>query len=340
MGTFKLISTFSMQRLKKAGKLDLLNRFMAFLPAPKEATDPDDGGSPGTVSLRSIEEEGVPALNISADQVKRMKELIALATELTDQTPAAEETPEMQDVEKRRGSTGNFILNMILNPDVLPDSYRDAARAMEPFFRSYKGFADLPHTEETQKVNGMLQDLAKPQFAEHVTTLGLTVPIADLKRLNDRYAELTHLRDVEWAKRTGEANSTAIFTEAQDLLDDMIALANASSLLQPSEEATNFVRDITYLFDKIRANYKQRESLRKSSDDDEEEENPDTEKPADEEQPGTEQPGTETPDTEQPGTETPGEGTDEEETPNPDGQQPTEPQPGVDTDGDGSPEVV
>ena len=139
------------------------------------------------------------------------------------------------------------------------------------------------------------------------------------------YKELLKERTQAQSARSEAGNAVTIGKEAQDLLDDMCALANASSLLQPSEEATKFIASITQVFKNARSAYKAR-----AKGEDEEEENPDTEKPADEENP----------DTEQPGTEPPGEGTGEEETPNPDGQQPTEPQLGVDTDGDGSPEVV
>lgn len=52
--------------------------------------------------------------------------------------------------------------------------------------------------------------------------------------------------------------SKELSSEAQDLLDDMCALANASSLLQPSEEARVFVRDATHLFAQVRTAYKQR----------------------------------------------------------------------------------
>lgn len=86
-------------------------------------------------------------------------------------------------------------------------------------------------------INGLLIDLAKLEFADSVATLQLAPYIAELRRLNDRYAELAALRDKSRSVRTENVTSKELSSEAQDLLDDMCALANASSLLQPSEEA-------------------------------------------------------------------------------------------------------
>lgn len=250
MGTFTLIESFVFSKLNKAEILSLLKRFMALMPAA--GTD-----SPEEISVLS--DEGVPALNITAQQVTRMNEIIAAMEELTMQSRSTAETPEMQAVESDRDTTGNYIVRRILNPDQLPlAAERDAARVMEPFFRGYAGLADLPVEQETVVVNGLLADLAKPEYAEQVATLGLTAAIAELKRLNDKYVELSAARDKERSKRTANVNFTTLSAEAQDLLDDMCALANASSLLQPSTEASDFIRDANFLFKQARTAYKQR----------------------------------------------------------------------------------
>lgn len=114
---------------------------------------------------------------------------------------------------------------------------------------------------QVTRMNGIIDeliDLAKPEFADSVVTLQLAPYIAELRRLNDRYAELAALRDKSRSVRTENVTSKELSSEAQDLLDDMCALANASSLLQPSEEARVFVRDATHLFAQVRTAYKQR----------------------------------------------------------------------------------
>ena len=251
MGSFKMIEYSSLKNLNKAEKLSLLKRFMALMPTSEGETE-----SPDVISLS---DEGVPALNISAEQVSRMNAIIDGMEERTLQSNSAAETPEMQAAEADRDTTANYIVRRVLNPDQLPlATERAAARAMEPFFRGYANVASLPVAQETEVINGLLRDLAKPEYAEHVATLGLAAAIAELKRLNDKYAELSAARDKELSARTENVNFTTLADEAQDLLDDMIALANASSLLQPSEEARVFIRDANHLFAQARTAYKQR----------------------------------------------------------------------------------
>ena len=72
-------------------------------------------------------------------------------------------------------------------------------------------------------INGLLIDLAKPEFADSVVTLQLAPYIAELRRLNDRYAELAALRDKSRSVRTENVTSKELSSEAQDLLDDMCA---------------------------------------------------------------------------------------------------------------------
>ena len=71
-------------------------------------------------------------------------------------------------------------------------------------------------------------------------------------------AQLAAQRDKERSARTGTPDSKTLAAQAQDLLDDMCALANASSLLEPSDEATTFIREANYLFAQVRTAYKQR----------------------------------------------------------------------------------
>lgn len=242
----------SLGNLKKAEKLSLLNRFMKLLPMG------NGSDTPGEVMLLA-ETDGVPRLNITAEQVARMNSLIEQLTEITMRPAASEETPEMQQVEADRDTAGNYVVRRILDYNKLPlAAEREAARKMEPAFRGYRDFASLPVAQETEVINGMLIDLAKDEFAEQVAALQLAPYIAELKRLNDRYTELGAARDKTGAARAVETSAKQLTAEAQDLLDDMCALANASSLLQPSDEAATFVREVSFLFSQVRTAYKQR----------------------------------------------------------------------------------
>lgn len=250
-----------MWKLNKTEKLNLLRRFMDLLPAE------EGGGTPEGISVLS--ETGVPALHITAQQVSRMEEIIDAMADLDMHSSAAVETPEMQQVEADRDTTANYIVNRVIDYKKLPTAAeRAAGQQLEPAIKLYKGIANLPVAQETEKIDGMLIDLDKAENAEPVATLQLAGAIDELRRLNDRYKELTKSRDAARGARSQTTTNVApLVDEAQDLLDDMCALANASSLLEPSVEATNFIAAVNTLFASVRAAYKQRSKGEKKTTD-------------------------------------------------------------------------
>ena len=251
-----------MWKLNKTEKLNLLRRFMDLLPV-----DGDGSETPEGISVLS--ETGVPALHITAQQVSRMEEIIDAMADLDMHSSAAVETPEMQQVEADRDTTANYIVNRVIDYKKLPTAAeRAAGQQLEPAIKLYKGIANLPVAQETEKIDGMLIDLDKAENAEPVATLQLAGAIDELRRLNDRYKELTKSRDAARGARSQTTTNVApLVDEAQDLLDDMCALANASSLLEPSVEATNFIAAVNTLFASVRAAYKQRSKGEKKTTD-------------------------------------------------------------------------
>ena len=176
MGTFTLIPPMSLGNLNKAEKLSLLKRYMKLMPSGSDSESPDE------ISL--LADSGVPVLNISAGQVTRMNGIIDELTELTMQASSSEETPEMQQVEADRDTAGNYIVRRVLDYAKLPlAAERTAAQRMEPALRGYRDFANLPTAQETEVINGLLIDLAKPEFADSVVTLQLAPYIAELRSL-------------------------------------------------------------------------------------------------------------------------------------------------------------
>ena len=101
MGTYTLIKDTSIKNYNKAERLNLLKRFMALMPGTTQGGGGDDGDGEGGSPLNAAT-EGVPALNISAQQVEQMNTLIDQMSELTMQATSAAETPEMQQLEADR----------------------------------------------------------------------------------------------------------------------------------------------------------------------------------------------------------------------------------------------
>ena len=194
MGTYTLIKDTSIKNYNKAERLNLLKRFMALMPGTTQGGGGDDGDGEGGSPL-SAATEGVPALNISAEQVEQMNTLIDQMSELTMQATSAAETPEMQQLEADRDVAANYIVRRIADYDRLPlATEREAARRLEPVVRPYAGIASLPVSQETEVIRGLAADLAKPDLADDVTTLGLAPYIAEMQRLNEAYAQLAAQR--------------------------------------------------------------------------------------------------------------------------------------------------
>ena len=215
MGTFTLIESTSMRNYNKAERLNLLKRFMALMPGTTQGGGGDDGDGEGGSPL-SAATEGVPALNISAEQVEQMNTLIDQMSELTMQATSAAETPEMQQLEADRDVAANYIVRRIADYDRLPlATEREAARRLEPVVRPYAGIASLPVSQETEVIRGLAADLAKPDLADDVTTLGLAPYIAEMQRLNEAYAQLAAQRDKERSTRTGTPDSKTLAAQAQ-----------------------------------------------------------------------------------------------------------------------------
>lgn len=325
MGTYKLIGSFSINNLNTAEKLHLMARLWEIAQTIKGSAGDDQEPGEGAIEV----------LHFTPEQIEELQEIVAKLRSLVYETKSSAETPEMDGVDEERCRVVNVMVSRSLNyEDLALATERDAGKLLANGLRPYHRFQDRPLRQRTEIIDGFLEDISKPEYAEAVTTMGFAPYIAEAERLNNQYRQLEAERSLKASIDRQKETATEVGDKAQNLLDDLCALANASSLLYPSAEATSFVAQIINLFAETRTARNQRGDTKPVEGQDENKPN-DTENPADEENPDTEQPSTETP-----GTEPPGEGTGEEETPNPDGQQPTEPQPGVDSDGDGSPEVV
>lgn len=279
MGTYTLIPSFSLKRFNTAEKIRVLTRFME--RAKQLQQSDNDGDGPQVQSY----EEGIAALNITKEQVERMDELIDSMESATYQGRGSEVTPEMQAKDDERIRAANYVVRRILDYDELPlATEREAALAMNPIMRPYSKLSRLPVGQRTVVIRGMIEDARDEKYSEYVETLGLAPYIDEAERLNNEYDELDQVRGAFRISLRQNVTVAELSDEAQDLLDDMCAMANAVSLTSPSEEVTAFILDTIGLFQEMRAE----RNLRGSDDDEDEEEDddttssePDTEEPDD-----------------------------------------------------------
>lgn len=183
-----------------------------------------------------------------------MEELIDGMEAATYQGRGSEVTPEMRTKDDERIRAATYVVDRILEYDDLPlAEEREAALAMNPIMRPYNKLSRLPVGQRTVAIRGMVEDARDAKYSEYVQTLGLASYIDEAERLNNEYDELDQVRGAFRISLRQNVTVAELTDEAQDLLDDMCAMANAVSLTSPSASVSAFILDTIGLFEEMRA---------------------------------------------------------------------------------------
>ena len=284
-----LISFYAWNREEIA---TFLSRYLSRLFKQQSSSEP------GQPSVQAEDIEDVEALNIKAEWIRQLQEILSQLEDKTLQTRAMAESAEMKTADEDRVRVAQYIITRILDYKLLPtEAERTAAEQMVREITPYRGFYRKPVGQRSSLINGLVHDANKTEYSENITTLHLTESLAELQRLNALYESLAEQREAKEKIKQETVTVADLTDDAAILINNMNDYANASSLLEPSEAADTFVRDIIKLYDSSREARNRRDS-----------EHDDADKPAgetpetpDEEQPsgGDETP--ETPDEENPG---------------------------------------
>ena len=284
-----LISFYAWNREEIA---TFLSRYLSRLFKQQSSSEP------GQPSVQAEDIEDVEALNIKTEWIRQLQEILSQLEDKTLQTRAMAESAEMKTTDEDRVRVAQYIITRILDYKLLPtEAERTAAEQMVREITPYRGFYKKPVGQRTSLINGLVHDANKTEYSENITTLHLTESLAELQRLNALYESLAEQREAKEKIKQETVTVADLTDDAAILINNMNDYANASSLLEPSEAADTFVRDIIKLYDSSREARNRRDS-----------EHDDADKPAgetpetpDEEQPsgGDETP--ETPDEENPG---------------------------------------
>lgn len=258
-----LIPQISFRNWNKAEKVNFLLRYMSKLPS--QGTEGDNGFP----EIHSDEITDIESLNISAEQIRQLQEIVDKLRGLTLQTRASNETAQMQEIDTQRTTVGKYIVNRILKPEALPmEKEREAAEKMYVEILPYKNFHRLPVGQKSAIIDGLLVDTAKSEYAESISTLALTEPIAELQRLNEEYEKLESQRSSKKNIKSETVTAAELSSDAEILVNNMNDFANATTLLEPNEEASAFVREIIKLYDNARKARNMRDSVRDEEDED------------------------------------------------------------------------
>lgn len=261
MGTFLKLNSYSLHNLNNAEYVTFISRFLTLLPL---AEADGEENRPGELSLLSDKPLGAPSLHIPADMVTRMKELLNTLTDLNKETRASVETEQIAQTEASRDRIATFIVNRVTNYATLPfEAELNAGKLLYNTLKPYAGIANLPVSQETAAIKGMMLDLRKPEFAEAVNTLGLATYMDELERLNNLYESQVAERSAARAAKNIGTDSKTVRQEMNSLYDDMSDLAFASNLLQGTDETAAFIRNANTLIAETRTARNQRGSKKK-----------------------------------------------------------------------------
>ena len=239
-----LISFYAWNREEIA---TFLSRYLSRLFKQQSSSEP------GQPSVQAEDIEDVEALNIKAEWIRQLQEILSQLEDKTLQTRAMAESAEMKTADEDRVRVAQYIITRILDYKLLPtEAERTAAEQMVREITPYRGFYRKPVGQRSSLINGLVHDANKTEYSENITTLHLTESLAELQRLNALYESLAEQREAKEKIKQETVTVADLTDDAAILINNMNDYANASSLLEPSEAADTFVRDIIKLYDSSR----------------------------------------------------------------------------------------
>lgn len=203
-------------------------------------------------------------IGINQENITSLENNIAKLNDLLAQSRISDNTAKLAELDHERDNIIVYIMAEIDNKQRNPiASVKTAAISLYNATHQYTGIQREADQQETQKINALLADLAKPENATNVTSLGLNEVVAQLKQLNDEYASITSERTEE---KTAEAtdSSKVIRRENDELYDYITTMAFVTSVAKPSNEVTAFVININAIIDEITTRYNQRRAAEKA----------------------------------------------------------------------------
>lgn len=212
-----------------------------------------------------INSTGVEALGIETVDFDRYLELLQTMNELVAQSRISNETAEMQDTDKEREQIGVHLLTVVRTERTSPIASRSAAaQSLYNLLKPYIGFYRLPNEQETVTINGMLNDLAKVEYASAIETLRLVELIESLDSANARYRSLSEQRSGS-REAARIDNSKVVRTEMDALYDYMMTVAFVQSVASPTAETAAFVSRMNTILAEVNTAYNQRMAQAKAA---------------------------------------------------------------------------
>lgn len=240
MATTTKIKSISLTRLINPEFVTFMGRFRKLIPEKSDETPEEN---PSNVLT------GPAALGILDEQLAAFDADYALLEDLVKEIRSKEESQLMYDVDHGRDRQLSVIIQaMSAFLESAVPAKKAAAQALYRFGKNYSSAYKSPNPIETAEIDGFITDLEKPGMPELVEVLGLTPEVKALKDLNNQFKELTQQR-VESKQNTAKEKSADIRKRMGELYVEMITMADARNIVQPSEITTNFIVQLNIIID-------------------------------------------------------------------------------------------
>lgn len=184
-------------------------------------------------------------------------------TDLMIKLRGSEETAQMAELEGERDRLISYLMATVRYASKSPvAAHQEAGAKLRLLLLPYRNMAQLPNGQETERIEGLLYDFAKPEYASHVTALGLDVVVTELGSINTRYKEMSLARTESRITETLETGEEIRLRVTQEY-DRIQSLSFAAAIASPSPEADGFVAGLNQLISETKALYRLRLSQKK-----------------------------------------------------------------------------
>ena len=198
-------------------------------------------------TINRITAMGVEDLHVPAAAFAKYQERYAVLENLVALSRIADETAQIAEVDEQQDALLVYVMKVIRSARNTPlASKKSAGQTLYNALKPYSGIQALPQRQQVQKVQGMLADLAKPEMAAHIQTLGLTSEVEELSVLNSQYSVLIDSR-AEVQRINSMENAKAVRQELEALYKEITLTIWAFSIAMPSETLTNFILSMNKL---------------------------------------------------------------------------------------------
>ena len=258
MGKYTPIKEISLPKLNNREYTNHMNWFIDFCFPKTQTEEPDDGGSPGTVSA------GNPELGLTEEDRSAFMKDLELLRDLVDHSRIQSQTKRMSTLDVERDDLSVYFTSVVTQLKKSPiTAQRDSATEIYNVVKPYIGLYKQPNLQKTVSIHGMLLDLGRGDMPTHLETLGLTEVIERLKEINETYDELAKQRVADKANLARE-KSASIRERLDEMYTDMVLMAQSQSIVNPSATSETFVTNMNNLVDNTRSLYNLRIAMLKN----------------------------------------------------------------------------